>query len=162
MGTSTFSGPLQAGTVRQGPYENVSPVELTAALPVTVTAALTTDLGPIYIPANSTVTVIQAFTGTAFTGGTVVLNVGSALGGAQYVSAQDIKAAGAVNCTLVAAGLGTYATAGSGLMNTAADTTATAANNGISTSAIYVRITQTATVTAVGAATIVIKYTQNP
>jgi hypothetical protein len=162
MGTSTFSGPLQAGTVRQGPYENIAPVELSAILPVTVNAALTTDVGVVYLPAGATVTVIQVFTGTAFTGATVTLSAGSALGGAQYVSVNDIKAAGTVSCTFVTSGLGTYATAASGLMNIAADTTATAANNGIPTAAIYFRVTQTATTTAVGAATIVVKYTQNP
>jgi hypothetical protein len=161
MGTSTFSGPIQAGTMRQGPYENLGSVALTVALPVTVAAALTTDVGPIYIPANSTVTAIQVFTGTAFTGATVTISAGSALGGAQYVSVNDIKAAGAVTCTLVGSGLGTVGSAGSGLMNTAANTTATAANDGIPTSAIFFRVTQTATTTAVGAATVVVTYTQN-
>jgi hypothetical protein len=160
MGTSTFSGPLQAGTVRQGPYENVSPVELTAIAPISVTAVTNTD-AVIYIPAYSTVTVMQVFTGTAFTGTTANITVGSAAAGAQYVAASDVKANGTVALSFVGGGLGNYATAGSGLMNTPVDTTATAANNGIPTSALYYRIAQGASPTAVGAATIVVKYTQN-
>lgn len=160
MGTSTFSGPLVAGTVRQGAYTNTSPVQLAEIVPISVAAALTTDIGPVYIPANSTVIGMTTFTGTAFTGATVTISVGSTLGGAEYVAATTIKAAGTFAHTLVAGALGNAATAGSGLMNTAADATVSGLA-GVPTTPIYVRITQTATTTAVGAATLVIQYVQN-
>lgn len=160
MGTSTFSGPLQAGTVRQGAYTNTGSVVLAEALRIQAVAALTTDYGPLYIPANSTVTSITAFTGTAFTGATVNLSVGSTLGGAEYVAATDVKAAGTVACAFVAGALGNLATAGSGLMNTAANSTVSGLA-GAPTTPIYVRITQTATTTAVGTATLVVQYVQN-
>lgn len=161
MGTSTFSGPLVAGTVRQGAYVNANAVQLAEIVPISVTAALTTDIGPVYIPANSTVIGMTTFTGTAFTGNTVTISIGSTLGGAEYVAATTIKAAGTFAHTLVSGALGNAATAGSGLMNTASDTTISPLA-GAPTTPIYVRITQTATVTAVGAATLVIQYVQNP
>lgn len=161
MGTSTFSGPLVAGTVRQGAYVNANAVQLAEIVPISVTAALTTDIGPVYIPANSTVIGMTTFTGTAFTGATVTISIGSTLGGAEYVAATTIKAAGTFAHTLVSGALGNAATAGSGLMNTASDTTISPLA-GAPTTPIYVRITQTATVTAVGAATLVIQYVQNP
>ena len=160
MGTSTFSGPIQSGTVRQGQYSNVEPVKLVSVLPIQAVAALTTDYGPIYIPAGSTVTSMTTFTGTAFTGATVTISVGSTLGGAEYVAATTVKANATFAHTLVVGALGNFATAGSGLMNTATDTTATALA-GAPTTAIYVRITQTATTTAVGTATFVVQYVQN-
>jgi hypothetical protein len=163
MGTSTFSGPLQAGTVRQGPYENISPVELTAIVPITVTAVASTDF-VVYLPAYSTVTTVQNYTGTAFTGATVTVALGSTAGGTDYVqAAQTIKAATttAALATILLNGFGSYTTVGSGLMNLPADATATAANNGIPTAAIYIRVAQTSP-TAVGSSTLIIKYTQNP
>jgi len=160
MGTSTFSGPLVAGTVRQGAYTNTGLVQLAEIVPISVTAALTTDIGPVYIPANSTVIGMTTFTGTAFTGATVTISVGSTLGGAEYVAATTIKAAGTFAHTLVAGALGDKATAGSGLMNTASNSTISDLA-GAPTTPIYIRITQTATTTAVGAATLVIQYVQN-
>ena len=160
MGTSTFSGPLQSGTVRQGQYRNTEPVQLAAVQPISVGADLTTDIGPIYLPANSTVIGMTTFTGTAFTGATVTISIGSTLGGAEYVAATTIKAAGTFAHTLVAGALGNAATAGSGLMNTPANSTISGLA-GAPTTPIYVRITQTATATAVGAATLVVQYIQN-
>lgn len=159
MGTSTFSGPIQAGTVRQGQYSNVEPVVLAAVLPIAVTAVLTTDF-VIYAPANSSVLNMTTYTGTAFTGATVNISVGSTVGGVEYVAAVSVKAAGIVAHTLVTGVLGNKATAGSGLMNTAAESAATTAA-GAPTTPLYVRITQTATATAVGAATLVVQYVQS-
>jgi hypothetical protein len=160
MSTSTVSGPVLTGTVRQGAYTNTGSVRLSDALLVQAVAALTTDYGPFYIPANSTVTGISTYTGTAFTGATAAITIGSTLGGAEYVASTTVKAAGTFPHTLVAGALGDIATAGSGLMNTPAD--ATISNlAGARTTPIYVRITQTATTTAVGTATVVIQYNQN-
>lgn len=161
MGTSTFSGPLVTGTVRQGAYHNAYPVQLAAVLPIAVTATATTDLGPIYIPANSTVIGMTSFTGTAFTAsGAVTITIGSTLGGAEYVASTTIKAAGTFAHTLVAGALGDVATAGSGLMNTASNSTVSGLA-GSPTTPIYVRVTQAGTATAVGAATLVVQYIQN-
>lgn len=160
MGTSTFSGPLQAGTVRQGAYANIGAVQLAETLSIQAVAALTTDYGPIYLPANSTVISMTTFTGTAFTGATATISIGSTLGGAEYVAATTVKAAGTFAHTLVAGALGDKATAGSGLMNTPANSTISDLA-GAPTTPIYVRITQTATTTAVGTATLVVQYIQN-
>ena len=160
MGTSTFSGPLNAGTIRQGAYDNAYPVKLAAALNIQAVAALTTDYGPIYIPAGSTVVAMTTYTGTAFTGATATISVGSTVGGGEYVAATTVKAAGTFAHTLVSGALGSFGTAGSGLMNTATDATVSALA-GAPTTPIYVRITQTATTTAVGTATLVIQYIQN-
>ena len=160
MGTSTFSGPLQAGTIRQGQYSNVEPVKLAAALNIQAVAALTTDYGPIYIPAGSTVVAMTTYTGTAFTGATATIAIGSTVGGGEYVAATTVKAAGTFAHTLVSGALGSFGTAGSGLMNTATDATVSALA-GAPTTPLYVRITQTATTTAVGTATLVIQYIQN-
>lgn len=160
MSTSTFSGPVQTGTVRQGQYDNAWTVENNAILPIAVTAVANTDLGPIYIPAGSTITTITCYTGTAFGAATNAnLTVGSAAGGAQYVAAVDVKAQGTTSCTLVAGALGSFATAGSGLMNTATDTTVSPLA-GAPTTPLYVRITQVGTASATGAATLVVKYIQ--
>lgn len=160
MSTSTFSGPILSGTVRQGAYTNTGAVQLAEILPIQAVAALTTDYGPLYLPANSTVTSMTTFTGTAFTGATVTISIGSTLGGAEYVAATTVKAAGTFAHTLVAGALGSFGTAGSGLMNTAADSTISGLA-GAPTTPIYVRITQTATTTAVGTATLVVQYIQN-
>ena len=163
MGTSTFSGPIAAGTVRQGPYENLGLVELTVLVPLTVTAVTNTDF-VVYLPAYSSVTNILNYTSTAYTGTTANLTIGASVGGTEYVqAAQTIRAATttAALATILLNGFGTYNTAGSGLMNLPVDTVATAANNGIPTAALYIRIAQGATPTAVGASTLIIKYTQN-
>ena len=160
MSTSTFSGPILVGTVRQGAYTNTGLVQLAETLSIQAVAALTTDYGPLYIPANSTVTSMTTFTGTAFTGATATITVGSTLGGAEYVASTTVKANAAFAHTLVVTALGSLGTAGSGLMNTAADSTVSDLA-GVPTTPIYVRITQTATTTAVGTATFVVQYVQN-
>jgi hypothetical protein len=160
MSTSTFSGPILSGTVRQGAYTNTGIVRLAEILPIQAVAALTTDYGPLYIPANSTVTAIQTFTGTAFTGGSATITIGSTLGGAEYVASVSVASAGTISHTLVAGALGSFGTAGSGLMNTPANSTVSGLA-GAPTTPIYVRITQTATTTAVGTATLVVQYIQN-
>lgn len=160
MGTSTFSGPIQSGTVRQGAYSNIGAVQLAETLSIQAVAALTTDYGPIYLPANSTVIAMTTFTGTAFTGATAAITIGSTVGGAEYVASTTVKAAGTFAHTLVAGALGDKATAGSGLMNTAANSTVSGLA-GAPTTPVYVRITQTATTTAVGTATLVVQYVQN-
>lgn len=160
MGTSTFSGPIQTGTLRQGQYSNVEPVKLVSVLNIQAVAALTTDYGPIYIPAGSTVVAMTTYTGTAFTGATATIAVGSTVGGGEYVAATTVKAAGTFAHTLVSGALGSFGTAGSGLMNTATDATVSALA-GVPTTPLYVRITQTATTTAVGTATLVVQYVQN-
>jgi len=160
MSTSTFSGPLQAGTVRQGQYSNVEPVKLASALNIQAVAALTTDYGPIYIPAGSTVVAMTTYTGTAFTGGSANITVGSTVGGGEYVASTTVKANATFAHTLVVTALGSFGTAGSGLMNTPADATVSALA-GAPTTPLYVRITQTATTTAVGTATLVVQFIQN-
>jgi hypothetical protein len=94
------------------------------------------------------------------TGATATIAVGSTVGGGEYVAATTVKAAGTFAHTLVSGALGSFGTAGSGLMNTATDATVSALA-GVPTTPLYVRITQTATTTAVGTATLVVQYVQN-
>lgn len=75
MGTTTFSGPIKAGTLREGASANTGFVQMaqTAAWTQSATAA---DSG-INIPAGSQILEIQMFVDTACDGATQNLSVGT-------------------------------------------------------------------------------------
>ena len=131
MATSTFSGPVRVGNASAAAV-----LLATTTLSLVPTAAADTDL-TLQMPAGiAGVIRITSFTTTAYT---VTVQVGTTSGGVDVVAAVSIKAAGTVAHTLVAAGLGVDLALPS-------------------SSILYVRIVQTATVTAVGAGTMVVEF----
>jgi len=134
MATTTFSGPVRVGNASAAAV-----LLATTTLSLAPTAAANTDL-TLQMPAGiAGVIRITSFTTTAYTGNTVTVQVGTTSGGVDVVAAASIKAAGTVAHTLVAAGLGVDLALPS-------------------SSILYVRIVQTATVTAVGAGTMVVEF----
>jgi len=75
MATTTFSGPIKAGTIRDGSSANVGFVEMaqTAAWTQSTTAAST----GIIVPANSQITEITMYINTACNGASQNLSVGT-------------------------------------------------------------------------------------
>ena len=74
MGTTTFSGPIKAGDIREGASANTGFVSMAQSAAVTeVNAFGTTD---IIIPANSQITNIYVLVTTAFDNGTNTIDVG--------------------------------------------------------------------------------------
>ena len=75
MATTTFSGPIKAGTIRDGASANVGFVEMaqTAAWSQSTTAAST----GIIVPANSQITEITMYINTACNGASQNLSVGT-------------------------------------------------------------------------------------
>jgi hypothetical protein len=98
------------------------------------TAALTTDL-TLAVPNPVAILRASIFTTTAYTGNTVTLQLGTTVGGVDLMAAASIKAAGNVFATLVGP-----------------------ANANVVGGTLFARITQTATATAVGAATLILEY----
>jgi hypothetical protein len=107
--------------------------QLSRSLDIAVTATANTDLTIPNVP-PCVIRNVSTITTTAFTGNTVTAQVGTAAGGVQIVAAVSVKSAGIVNHTVVAAG----AVFAGGTL--------------------HVRIVQTATETAVGAATMVVDF----
>ena len=64
MGTTTFSGPVKAGTIREGSTTNVGFVKMAQSAAWTQTAASAASTGMI-IPANSQITAITLYITTA-------------------------------------------------------------------------------------------------
>jgi hypothetical protein len=109
-------------------------------VPIAVTATANTDF-PISLPPGASIDSIRAFTTAAFTAGTdAKLSVGSTVGGVDYVAQTTIAAIGVASMALVNA-------AAASLLSLPP----TSPN-------LYLRLTQSGTATAVGAATILINY----
>ena len=105
MASSTFSGPIQAGTIRDGSANNVGKVVLsqTAVLDQNSTTAVSNTF---YLPANAQIVDIIADVLTAFNSGTsATLTVGTAAAGSQYAGSIDAKTAGRTYPTYSAAQL---------------------------------------------------------
>jgi|TARA_B100000929_G_C15142936_1_gene295346 hypothetical protein len=64
MGTTTFSGPVKAGTIREGASANLGFVKMAQSAAWTQTAASAASTGMI-IPANSQITAITLYITTA-------------------------------------------------------------------------------------------------
>jgi hypothetical protein len=105
MGTTTFSGPVKAGTVREGASANVGFVVTaqSAAITENGTAA---DTG-IIIPANSQITNMYVLIQTAWDGGTNTIDVGISTDTDLYVDGLPATVVG--NHRVTAAATGTEA-----------------------------------------------------
>lgn len=106
-----------------------------------VTAATNTDFSTS-VPAGTSIVRLTVYTTTAYGASTdAKIQLGSTLGGVDYVAAVTIKALGIHALTLVAAGLANLMNMPSGSPN------------------LFARIVQTGTLSATGAATLVVEYT---
>ena len=75
MSTTTFSGPVKSGTIRQGASANVGTLVCAQSAAITELAARTGS--SIIIPANSQIINIYVLIQTAWDGGTNTLDIGS-------------------------------------------------------------------------------------
>lgn len=136
MGASTFSGPLLAGTVREGAGQNTGYVVLsqTGTITQNSTSAVSTTFT---LPENAQILAIHVDVTTAFNSATsATLSVGTAAAGTQYASSVDVKtAAGRIVPTYSGTQLGNMASIGS---NTSVVATVTPSG---ATSAGAVRVT---------------------
>jgi hypothetical protein len=138
-------GTKQAGTLVLGPGGLVDSASglagrmtYTQEISLPVTAVTNTDF-VMSIPAGSILHSIMVYTTTAYTGTTANLSIGNSAAGAQYVTAVSIASIGIVSLTLLAA-------------QTPAFASMPAVPN------LFIRIAQSTTPTAVGAATLLVKY----
>lgn len=145
MGSTTFSGPIKAGTVREGASPNVGTAVLAQRYStgdMTGTGTGNVDTLAFRLPAGATIVDIVVDATTAFTAGTATVSVGTASGGAQLMAAVAVTAGGRFRGTATAATQAAWA------LSTTADTT------------VYVRtVVGTDTLTA-GAFTLTVLYTQ--
>ena len=75
MGTTTFSGPVKSGTIREGASANVGYVVMSQSAAITELAANTAS--SIIIPANSQIMNMYVLVQTAWDGGTNTIDVGT-------------------------------------------------------------------------------------
>ena len=75
MGTTTFSGPVKAGTIREGASANVGTLVCAQSAAITELAANTESA--IVIPANSQIINMCVLVQTAWDGGTNTIDVGT-------------------------------------------------------------------------------------
>jgi len=121
--------------VRGASYLN----RVSKAVPIAVTATANTDI-TFTLPAGARDVTFRTKTATAFGAATdATLQIGSASAGAEFVAAVSVKAQGQVAHTLVGGGVAT--------LDTVAGTPGTE-------TIFYVRIVQTGTASATGAATL--------
>jgi hypothetical protein len=102
MGTTTFSGPVKAGTIREGAGTNTGFVVMAQSAEVTEVNAFGTT--SIIIPANSQIVDIKCLVTTAFDNGTNTLDVGIASDTDLYVDGMNCAAVGLVNMTAATTG----------------------------------------------------------
>lgn len=144
MGTTTFSGPVRAGTLKSGETNGPNLGVVTLMQETSITQNSTTAVSStLYIPAGSKITDIIVDVLTAYNSATsAVLSVGTAAAGTQYASGVDAKTAGRVRPTFTAAQLAAMSNVS--VLGVAAPTTApvvvTITPTG-ATSAGYVRVT---------------------
>jgi hypothetical protein len=102
MGTTTFTGPVKAGTVLNttgttvGTLKNVGFVELAQSQAITQTGSATALATNIVIPANSTITAIDLFVTTAWSSATTTytISVGTSATATELVAASNVNAVG--------------------------------------------------------------------
>ena len=92
MGTTTFSGPVKAGTVREGASANTGSVLMAQSAVIDIIGAtVTTAVG--IIPANSQIVdVILNVTTVSNDGGTATVQVGHAGDTDEYLPATNVQA----------------------------------------------------------------------
>lgn len=116
---------------------NYNRVSTLLSLPVTATA--NTDFPVVQLPPGATGVTYRTYTTTAYGAATdATISIGSTAGGVDYVAATTIKAIGVKNHTAVDAAAASHLTAPA--------------------AGFFVRVTQTGTASAVGAATLVFEY----
>lgn len=146
MANTQFSGPVYSNNgFKIGSYASgvvatpVASVQANQNQAITVTATANTDI-TMSIPAGAVITRLMVYTTTAFGAATdATIALGNAAGGAQYVAATSIKAGGVVTLSPAAT-----TAAASGLLSFPGT--------------LYIRIAQTGTASATGAATLVVGY----
>ncbi len=111
MGTTTFSGPVKAGTILQTTgttvgtdLKNVGFVVM--AQSEAITEAATSASTDMVIPANSQIIDIKCLVTTVWDGGTNTLDVGDGSTTDLYVNGMVMTAAGLVNMTAATTGTG--------------------------------------------------------
>lgn len=137
MANTTFAGPLRVGNADTV----VGTAQVARVQPITVTATANTD---IQVPMSKCklLTAIN-FTSTGFGAATdATLQIGSTLGGVDYVAPVTIKAVGKTALTF-AAGLAAFPTIADG-------------------ATLYIRIVQTGAASATGRADLVLEYMPLP
>jgi len=105
MGTTTFSGPVKSGTIREGASANVGFVVMSQSAAITELAASTAS--SIIIPANSQITNMYVLVQTAWDGGTNTIDVGTSADPDLYVDGLSTSSVG--NHRVTAAATGTEA-----------------------------------------------------
>jgi GTPase involved in cell partitioning and DNA repair len=94
MGASTFSGPLKAGTVREGASANVGSAVMTQTIEIARDATLVQN-GTIYLPQNAEILSIHSVPQVLYDSATsATLSIGTASGGTQYGGSLDMKTVG--------------------------------------------------------------------
>lgn len=106
MGTTTFSGPVRSGTVRENTGKNVGLVVLSQSYDSgDITGATTGNYDTLLgtVPANSQIVDIVVDQVVAAGTGTTTISVGTASGGAQLMAAVATTAGGRFRGTATAA-----------------------------------------------------------
>ena len=104
MGTTTFSGPIKAGTVREGASENLGFTLMAQSAVIDIIGATATSEVGI-IPANSQIVdVILNVTTVNNDGGTATVQVGHAGDTDEYLPATNVKAVATTRGTIGADG----------------------------------------------------------
>ena len=146
MGTTTFTGPVKAGTIPNTSGSTLGRnVKNTGWVLMSQSSAVTQASGAtnIVIPANSQIVDIKVFVTTAFDGGASTFGIGTT------ASATFLTAAGALNGAAV------------GPLTATPGTDATRNGNWIDVGTTDRKIAVTSTNTGAGVANIVVSYLQN-
>jgi hypothetical protein len=105
VGSTTWSGPIKAGTIREGADANVGYAVLSQSQVITFDADLTQE-AVFKLPANSQIIDIISDTLTQYDSATsATLTVGSASAGTQYAGSVNAKTAGRQRPTFTGAQL---------------------------------------------------------
>ena len=102
MATTTFSGPVKSGTVREGASANVG--YLVAAQSAAITENGSASDTGIIIPANSQIINMYVLVQTAWDGGTNTIDVGISTDTDLYVDGLDTSSVGNHRATAAATG----------------------------------------------------------
>ena len=104
MGTTTFSGPVKAGTVREGASANTGSVLMAQSAVIDIIGATNTTAVGI-IPANSQIVdVILNVTTVSNDGGAATVKIGHVGDDDEYLAATNVKALGTTRGTIGADG----------------------------------------------------------
>ena len=101
MGTTTFSGPIKAGSVREGASANAGFVKMAQSVAWTQTAASAASTG-IIIPANSQLTAITLYITTA--PGAANLSMGTSIAATELFTALAVGTAADVSKVALTSG----------------------------------------------------------